>query len=73
MVGKATSATKTIGETTTCKEELIQLKTKYAIEIIVILIEDQNEKIWKKIDSVVAKIDNVADVITKPRDEESKQ
>ena len=36
-------------------------------------IGEKSEKIWKKIDLVVTKIDIMADVVTNPRDEESKQ
>ena len=47
-VVKATTEKKKIGETTTFEQELIHLNTKSTIELIVILIEEKNEKIWKK-------------------------
>ena len=72
MVAKTTTATKNIGEMKTWKEDLTQLKTKSAIEIIVMLIEEKNEKM-KKIDLVVTKIYAMMDVVIKLRDEESKQ
>ena len=38
-----------------------------------IFIEEKNEKIWKKIDLVVTKIDTIVNVVTKPKIEESEQ
>ena len=56
------------GKIPTCGEELIQLKTKSTIEIIVMLIEEKTEKIWKQIELELTKINVVADMVTSSRD-----